>query len=296
MIRNIFLALYLLFSLSASAIIDVGPLSDKEVAAMESKKELLFITGVKLNDIPWEQYDSVLKKLDKYEHVTIISADQKEDYLREDKGNKYLILEGTLGEGRYTSQGKSGSTVNKFTLEYLELYFFNDNKKVSAGVIYLQRYRLLNKHMSPGVLHVMLTSLIDMALQKKKLNPADKYEADEALAGLKNETLYIPDYCLAETDWKNSGLLTGKLNDAQTILKDYSFQYKVVTAEELEKLLAAKKVKYFMTNGYTMYPGYVFVSIYDVKNSSLIYSRSALAYHMQAGGVKRLVSAIKKTE
>jgi hypothetical protein len=114
----------------------------------------------------------------------------------------------------------------------------------------------------------------------------------QEIANLQQEMLYVPDYTLVKFNSLSGD--ESKRHDEKILFKDYKFNYKIVTLNDLDnKILNSDKPIYFLS--YVKSSSTTFVTIYNSQANEIIYTnRTSLSFNIKEKNIAQLVKAIKK--
>jgi hypothetical protein len=150
------------------------------------------------------------------------------------------------------------------------------------------------RNWTPGLLRSQLMTLSAYLQAGKKRSRFDGEEDIAALARLKTDTLYVPDYALVKFS-----AFTGdesKRHDAKDIFEDYPFAYRVMPVAELDAKLRTD-ANSFLYLSYVKSSTDKFVSVYDSRDGRMVYSDySPTSYNIGSGDLKRLAKIIRKAK
>ncbi len=249
-------------------------------------------------------YRKVLEKYWKLTPLKFISYNQYVQH-KNKKGYSYLLF----GDDRVSNGTSTSSYV------YLELWMWatpdgtweNKKKRLLArmelypdtettydpSLIYDYRFDT-DGHIfnwSPGMLKNYIQMFQEHILQQQARKQM-KYEVDtDGLLALKNQTLYIPDYCLRSF---NSNLEETGTQDAESLMQRYPYKYEVIRNDELsEKILQTGSPLYYLL--FVRSNADKYVAVVEAKSGKIIYSRfRPISYNLRAGDLRRLDKAIQK--
>jgi hypothetical protein len=161
--------------------------------------------------------------------------------------------------------------------------FLNDLDFDGGGALY---------NWSPGMLKNYVQQLCALLNAGKKVKMSDDITNKEELAKLANTTLYIPDFDLIKYN-KFSGS-AAEPDDAAGLFEDYHAAYKVVTKDELDKLILDNgKPKYYLL--FIKDSSNKIVCVINSATGETIYSRAkSLSYNLKSGDLKDLYKEISK--
>lgn len=120
-------------------------------------------------------------------------------------------------------------------------------------------------NLSPGFMKCYL-GVIDKCLNEKKKHWYFDQGKDKTLMpNLATDTLFIPDYVLY-----GNGMKAGKQRDEKELLSEYSYKYRLLTTEAIDKkiLNAQKKTFVFI---YIYFSSQKFYTIYEAQTGSLVF-------------------------
>ncbi|UPT70283.1 MAG: hypothetical protein M0D53_14445 [Flavobacterium sp. JAD_PAG50586_2] len=147
------------------------------------------------------------------------------------------------------------------------------------------------RNWSVGILKNYIQTIL-MIMDGKAFKLKD-YRDKPELDKLKTETLYIPDYTFINFDkWTGDETKRFEVTD---LMKDYEFQYKVVTSEELsQKILNEQNPIYYflyVKNSTTKY-----ISVINSQTGKIVYAYGDMEgnYNIKPSDLKDLSKAIKK--
>ena len=172
----------------------------------------------------------------------------------------------------YTNKYKRDADFSSTMLSFI----YNDAKIYSWGPGYIKGYlKLVN----------------DRLLSNDERGPFVEVSEKNALASLKTDTLYIPDYVKIKFN-----MFTGSEKEDDAADEDlkavYPFPVKFISAGELNNLIlnGDKPVKYLV---YIKSSTDKFINVYDSKDNSLIYAQYVPAsYNFKNKDLKKLAKAI----
>lgn len=145
---------------------------------------------------------------------------------------------------------------------------------------------------SPFILKGFLKTVNDRILAQEHRGPYTEETNSPALAALKTDTLYIPDYVNIKFN-----LLTAKDKVEETDVKElrssYQYPVRVLPREELAQIISrSNKPVYCLI--YTKAATDKFLNVFEAKSGQLLYARyDALSHNFKYKDLKELEKAIK---
>jgi hypothetical protein len=176
---------------------------------------------------------------------------------------------------------KKDKSINYCRLDIMpkQLMFKNDGKSKSFLEMIYNNAEMNNWNAS-----MLQTYLIDVQQHLKKNYRAFVYEEfanEEHLDYLKDDTLFIPEYTL-----ERRLMATGKMHDTEKMLKDYPYNYKVVTLAELNERIMKSKETYVFE--YIVSSTDKFVRIYSTQAGKVYQDYSHSSWGLKAKDFKNI--------
>jgi hypothetical protein len=164
--------------------------------------------------------------------------------------------------------------------------FFENNDFDGGGM-------LLN--WSPGMVHNYLQQITTLLTDKKKKKFQDGIENKAALAALKNEILFVPDFDLMTSSMFSVKQEIRDEESTNTVFEKYTYAYKVLSKEDLDKLiLTSEKPIYYLL--FIRHSSNKLVCVVNSKTGETIYSdATSLSMRLKSGDVKSLFKAVNKS-
>lgn len=167
---------------------------------------------------------------------------------------------------------KNQSRGQKSYSEKMISFLYNDRVLYNWGAGYL---KVVNDHLKDG----------------HERGPFSENTDKKALAKLKTDTLYIPDYVSIRYS-PFTGAEQKKPLDLEKLRKDYPYPFKLVSAEELNKDILSGQAKKYLV--YVKSSTDKFIDVYDGQTGNLLYSRYIkISYNFKVKNLKDLSRAIK---
>lgn len=208
--------------------------------------------------------------------------------------NTHIYLElWTCTEKFFKKKKKKLSLDDKLVISRIEL-FTDFNTLMLPENIYEEEFDGKNhiRNWGEGILKNYLQNLMT-ALNKKEQRDLYKYFPDTSeLKNLKNQTIYVPDYVLIKFN-KFTGD-ESKKHDAKDIFKDYSFNYELISTNELNnKILSSTEPFYYLV--YIKSSTDKYISVINSKTGEYVYTKyTPISYNIGSKDLKELAKAIEK--
>ncbi len=264
-------------------------------------------------------YKDVFEKYWTISKVEFVKRSDLKEYQKADKA--ILVMSGK--ENSYQSQtrysdghSESGMTVSNTHINLNLLYFdqvgSSDKRKgnIAFNIAQIEIYTDFATIMSPsdmsdydysgeghfrnwgpGFLKNYIQNLMVLFNSGKEKSKYKESLNEKELAQVKNKTLYIPDYVFIKFN-KFNGNESEEFKE-KDIFKDYPYTYKVLTTEELNKMILDEEAAPFYYLTYIKSSTDKYISVVNSKTGEFVYSQySAASYNMKAGDVKDLAKKL----
>ncbi len=143
----------------------------------------------------------------------------------------------------------------------------------------------------PGFLKGYLRKVNDQLLAKDERGPYSEEADKPALARLKTDTLYIPDYVFIKFNMFVGSEKKDEEADESDLGKTYPFPVKIVPAEELNKMILTAQTP-FLYLTYTKSSTDKYINVYS-SEGNLLYARyTALSYNFKYKDLGKLAKLI----
>lgn len=179
-------------------------------------------------------------------------------------------------ETLFTAMRNAGRRNDDFSTKLLS-FLYND------AVIY---------NWSAGLLKGYLKEVNDHLLKKEERGPFTEEADKAALGSLKNDTLYVPDYVNVKFNMFSGAEAADEDASDEDMKKAYPFPVKLVSKEELDRLLLDKSeaVKYLV---YVKSSTDKYIDVYDSGTGKLLYARYVkLSYNFKNKDLGKLAKTI----
>ncbi len=146
------------------------------------------------------------------------------------------------------------------------------------------------RNWSPGILKNYLRLLHKLLDRNEKRWQYANEINEKALAKLKRDTLFVPDYILVKFNKRTGN--ESKKHDKKDVFKDYKYKYALISAEALsQKILETDKPFYYLI--YVKGSTDKYISVFNAQTGDMIYTRyKPVSYNIAAKDFKKLVASI----
>lgn len=159
------------------------------------------------------------------------------------------------------------------------------NKKKTKGISNEPDYY----NFDYGYIKNYFQTLNDKLNKKEQLNVRKGIENEEKLKGLKNQTLYVPDWILKTSNAFTGGL--GKIREPKELFGKYEYPYKMISYNDLnDKILNGEKFYYLM---HSQFNEYKLLSVIDSVTGEMIYLIENKGYSIKSSDIKDINKLIK---
>ena len=286
----------------------------EQIEILKQKKTLFILPSTySLGD-----YEKVIKSVWNITPVEVVISDNFDAMKKDELESKYAVsnysyfrLTSTTATLTSTSGRRTDYIFNKMDLNVYKFKKKNNKGKeifddTPIATIFFtpsieqRKNNLSAREINPsefinfnlGYLKDYLKIVNNKLISNAYLSCFDDINVKNNLKNLKTKTLFIP----ASIGVKyNPALRTeGKKRDSDELLADYSFNYEVITDEELNKKILDGEEIYYLQ--YSQITSYKLISVIDNKNSEVIYnSKENMSYNIKANDFKELSKAILKS-
>jgi hypothetical protein len=141
------------------------------------------------------------------------------------------------------------------------------------------------KNWTPGMLTLYLKEVQQNLERSRREWLYQDTEKEQALTGLKRDTLFAPHYVLTKYN-KFTGSEAEQI-EAEDLFKKYPYPYKVVYDDELSELILAGKARYVFD--YVRSTTDNFIRVYDTQKGKIYQKYEPKEYNLKAKYLKRIV-------
>lgn len=150
----------------------------------------------------------------------------------------------------------------------------------------LKDYTIYN--WGPGFLKGYLKSLQDAIVNQKRRDPMYGVSENDRLISLKTDTLYVPDYVSIKYNPFTIEENETDMED-ESLSQAYPYPVKLVSAEELNKLILTQPIKYLV---FTKSSSAKIINVYDSKDGALLYATTNRSYKFKYKDLRKLAREI----
>jgi hypothetical protein len=164
--------------------------------------------------------------------------------------------------------------------------FFHENDFDGGGMI---------MNWSPGMVHNYLQQMTTLFKVGKKTKFQDGIKNKAALAALKEEILYVPDFDLIKSGTFKFKQEQRDEDETNDLFKKYTYTYKVITKDTLDKLiLTSEKPTYYLL--FIRHSTKKLVCVINGQTGETIYSEAtSLSQRLKAGDVSGIFNVVRKS-